>query len=65
MKIKKISAGAIGEHNEDLIAVYETGGFTDIVIMDGGTSVADRDFIDSDIGDVVWFARSFSSALAK
>jgi hypothetical protein len=65
MKIKKISAGANGEHNEDLIAVYETGGFTDIVIMDGGTSVADRDFIDSDIGDVVWFARSFSSALAK
>jgi hypothetical protein len=65
MKIKKISVGANGGHNEDLIAVYKSGGFTDIVIMDGGTSVAERDFIDGDIGDVVWFARNFSSSLEK
>jgi hypothetical protein len=65
MKIKKISSGAGSGHNEDLIAIYETGDLTDIVIVDGGTSVAERDFIDSESGDVVWFARNFSLALEK
>lgn len=58
------SAGGAGQ-NEDLVAVWKSEGFTDIVIMDGATSVADRDYIDSDAGDPAWFVQRFSQALRK
>jgi molybdopterin biosynthesis enzyme len=63
MKIAKISSPGKNAHNEDLIAAYQTEGAMDIVIMDGGTSVADRIYTDSAIGDVVWFVRNFALSL--
>jgi hypothetical protein len=62
--IKKISSGA-HKHNEDLIAVYESGDLTDIIIMDGGSSVAATNYIDHEVGDVAWFARNFAACLEK
>jgi hypothetical protein len=63
MTIHSISSPGHGEHNEDLIAVFNQEGLTDIVIIDGGSSVADEDYLDVDAGDVVWFVRQFAAAL--
>jgi hypothetical protein len=65
MKIEQISSGASGDHNEDLIAVFTHGGSTDIVVLDGATSVADDNYIERDAGDVVWFVRTFASELQQ
>lgn len=65
MKIEQVTAAADGGHNEDLVAVFSGERWTDIVVMDGGTSVADRDYLDGDASDVVWFVTRFSSALGQ
>ena len=59
-----VSAGAGSGANEDLVTVHEHGGVTDILVLDGATSVADRDYADTDSGDVAWFVRAFAAALA-
>jgi hypothetical protein len=64
MNLQQVSSGAIDGHNEDLIAVMEHDGCIDIVVMDGASSVADRDYIDTEAGDVVWFVNTFAAALA-
>ncbi len=63
LAIDHISAGADASHNEDMIAVFEHDGVTDIVMLDGATSVAERDYIDAAAGDVVWFVRQFCHRL--
>jgi hypothetical protein len=63
MTIQRISSPGRGEHNEDLIAVYESDGFTDIIVIDGATSVADEDYVNTGGGDVAWFVREFAAAL--
>jgi hypothetical protein len=50
--------------NEDLVAVHERGALTDILVIDGASSVAGRDYVDHEIGDVAWFVRRFADALA-
>jgi hypothetical protein len=65
MDIQSISAGASAGHNEDLVAVYRADGVTDIVVIDGGTSVADENYIDRERGDVVWFVDQFAGALEQ
>jgi hypothetical protein len=64
MAVQSISAGAGVQANEDLVMAVDTGDVTDLVVIDGGTSVADRDYIDEEHGDVVWFVRGFAAALA-
>jgi hypothetical protein len=65
VKIDQVSAAAGGGKNEDLVSVFRGERVTDILIMDGGTSVAERDYIDHDASDVVWFVRNFASALRR
>jgi hypothetical protein len=65
MTIQTISSPGHGDHNEDLIAVFQKEGLTDIIMMDGASSVADEDFIDRDAGDVAWFVRQFAASLAQ
>lgn len=60
----KVSAGSGMHGNEDLVAVHEHDGVTEIVVIDGGTSVADRDYVDAQAGDVVWFVERFATELA-
>ena len=61
--IDTVCDGASATHNEDLIAVFEGDGLTDILVVDGATSVADTDHIDRENGDVVWFVREFCRLL--
>lgn len=65
MTIQQISTPGGSKHNEDLIAVYENDGLTDIIVMDGATSVADQNYIDSDVGDVAWFTQHFAQVLGR
>jgi hypothetical protein len=64
MTIQTTSLPGHGDHNEDLIAIFQKEGLTDIIVLDGASSVADEDFIDRDAGDVVWFVRRFAASLA-
>ena len=58
-----ISHGASADHNEDWAGVLRTPDTTELVIIDGASSVADRDYIDPLQGDVVWFVTSIAAAL--
>lgn len=65
MKLEHVCAGAHPDpmRNDDHVAVFNAAGVTDIVVIDGGSSVADRDYIDEHQGDVAWFVRAFAAAL--
>lgn len=65
MKIAHISAGATPYRNDDHVAVFDHAGATDILVIDGGTSVAGRDYLDPAQGDVAWFVHAFTVALAQ
>ena len=65
MDIQSISAGASAGNNEDLVAVFRGDGVTDIVVIDGGTSVANENYLDRERGDVVWFVAHFTRALEQ
>jgi len=67
MKIEQISAGANpnSQHNDDHIAVFTCAGVNDIVVIDGGSSVAEREYIDEVRGDVTWFVHAFTDSLQK
>ena len=58
-----LSSGAKAGHNEDWVGSFQGRDCTDLVIVDGGTSVAERDYIDAEHGDVVWFVAAFATAL--
>jgi hypothetical protein len=65
MTIHTVTSAGKDDHNEDLVAVFKREGWTDLVILDGATSVADEDYVDPQAGDVVWFVREFATALAS
>ncbi|OIJ41827.1 protein phosphatase 2C domain-containing protein [Massilia timonae] len=65
MKITYISAGATSHRNDDHVAVFEHAGATDILVIDGGTSVTERDYLDRVHGDVTWFVHAFTAALEQ
>jgi len=65
MTIAHLSAGAVAHRNDDHVAVFTHAGATDILVIDGGTSVAERDYIDSIHGDVAWFVHAFTAALER
>lgn len=63
MRIETVSSGATALHNEDWAGSFSTPEGIDLVVIDGGTSVADRDYIDPVNGDVVWFVSRVRAAL--
>jgi len=65
MTTEQISCAPGSSTNEDLIAVVESDGVCDLVMLDGASSVADTNYIDREHGDVAWFVRAFSAALAQ
>lgn len=65
MQTQFVSSGARPQHNEDWAGIFRTREFTDLVIIDGATSVAERDYIDPVNGDVVWFVNRFAAALGE
>lgn len=63
MKIDEISVGASPHRNDDHVAVFRFANHTDIIVLDGGTSVSECDYIDEVHGDVAWFVHAFTAAL--
>ncbi|WP_338763790.1 protein phosphatase 2C domain-containing protein [Massilia sp. METH4] len=63
-RIERVSQGASPGHNEDHVIVVETPAATDLIVLDGATSVADHDYIDP-AGDVAWFVARFGAALEQ
>ena len=67
MTIERIScapdSGDTEGINEDLVALFETEGVLDLLVLDGATSVADQDYVDTRIGDVAWFVQAFADQL--
>lgn len=63
MTTEQISCAPGSSINEDLIAVFDSGGVCDLVVLDGASSVADTDYIDAQQGDVAWFVQAFAAAL--
>ncbi|MEN3277315.1 MAG: hypothetical protein V7631_3105 [Massilia sp.] len=64
MTTEHLSCAAGDGINEDLIRVFTGAGLTDILVLDGATSVADRNYIEERQGDVAWFTHAFADALA-
>jgi hypothetical protein len=65
MTTEHISRAPDGGINEDLIAVFESRGVTDLIVLDGATSVADADYVDRRQGDVAWFVQAFAAELGR
>jgi hypothetical protein len=65
MTIEHLSCAPDGGINEDLVAVFEKDGVSDLLVLDGATSVADADYIDRRQGDVAWFVGAFAAALGR
>jgi hypothetical protein len=65
MTLTYLSSGADPHRNDDHVAVFSAPGVTDLLVMDGGTSVAERDYIEPDLGDVAWFVRSFAAEIGR
>ena len=65
MTTDHISRAPEGGINEDLIAVFESDGVADLVVLDGATSVADRNYVDLCQGDVAWFVQAFAAELGR
>jgi hypothetical protein len=65
MTTEQISRAPGSGSNEDLIAVFESDETTDLVVLDGATSVADTDYVDREQGDVAWFVQAFAAELRK
>jgi len=65
MTTEHISRAPDGGINEDLIAVFDGGGATDLIVLDGATSVADTDYVDQRQGDVAWFVQAFAAELER
>lgn len=59
-----VSASGKGRRNDDLVRVLEHEGILDVLVLDGATSLAERDYIDPLAGDPAWFVRQFADAFA-
>lgn len=59
-----VSASGKGRRNDDLVRVQAHDGILDVLVLDGATSLAERDYIDPLDGDPAWFVRQFADALA-
>ncbi|MGX9772493.1 hypothetical protein ACWYXN_03170 [Janthinobacterium aestuarii] len=66
MKIDHVSDAAGAKSNEDLVTVYlHNAGIVDILIFDGASSVSDKNYFDTDVGDAAWFVSAFSASLKE
>lgn len=65
MQTEWLSSGASPGHNEDWAGIFRTAATTDLVVIDGGTSVAERDVVAPGTGDVVWFVNRVAAALCE
>jgi hypothetical protein len=60
-----VSSSGKGRRNDDLVRVLEHEGVTDVLMLDGATSLAELDYVDPVDGDPAWFVRAFADAFAS
>ncbi len=65
MRIDVLSSGASAARNEDWAGHFHANGAVDLVIIDGGSPVADRDYVAPGTGDVAWFVAQFAGELGR
>ncbi len=65
MHPEAVSSGARAHRNEDLAIATESRHGCELLVIDGATSVAERDYIDPVHGDVCWFVGHFAAALQE
>jgi hypothetical protein len=64
MRYSIVTAAGKGHINEDLVAVHQRDGVTDILVMDGATPLGPERFIGAGDSDPSWFVRQFGADLA-
>lgn len=60
-----VTSSGSGARNDDLARIVVHGATTDVVLLDGATSLAERDAVDAEHGDPAWFVRAFADALER
>ncbi|WP_296952812.1 protein phosphatase 2C domain-containing protein [uncultured Massilia sp.] len=63
MRYSLVSSAGNGRINEDLVAVHEGDGRTDIIVMDGATPLTPQRWIGAGDSDPAWFVRQFAADL--
>jgi len=63
MRYSLVSSAGKGRINEDLLALHEGEGVTDILVMDGATPLTPRRWIGAGASDPAWFVRRFARDL--
>lgn len=63
MRYSVVSSAGKAPVNEDLVAVHEGDGVTDILVMDGATPLTPRRWIGAGASDPAWFVRRFGADL--
>jgi hypothetical protein len=68
MTWQTVTSSGNGRRNDDLARVFEHGfehgSVIDLLLLDGATSLAERDYADPVDGDPAWFVRCFADAFA-
>ena len=64
MRYSLASSAADGRVNEDLVALHERDGVTDLIVMDGATPLTPERYVDAAGSDPAWFVRQFGADLA-
>ncbi|MBC3916490.1 SpoIIE family protein phosphatase [Undibacterium sp. CY18W] len=66
MLIDSLSTAASTNINEDLVTSFtHPDGTLELLVFDGASSVSDRNYLDTGLGDPAWFVLQFSAALKQ
>jgi hypothetical protein len=65
MRYSLASMAGKGRINEDLVAVFERDGCTDLVLMDGATPLTRERCVAAGASDPAWFVRRFAQDLGR
>ena len=66
MHIHSISDATVPDKNEDLVTLFtHSNSVVDLLMIDGASSVAEKNYIDAANGDVIWFVSQFSENLRR
>jgi len=65
MRYSLVSAAGKGRVNEDVVAVFERDGWTDLLLLDGATPLTTERCVPAGASDPAWFVRRFVHDLGR
>lgn len=66
MLIDSLSTAASTNINEDLVTSFRhSDGMLDLLVFDGASSVSDRNYLDTGLGDPAWFVQQYAATLKQ